>query len=138
MSEQHSEQEKSKEELLELLTAARNENAKLRKELELVSPKKNEEQPVEPRAPRFSINTPIEFIGDFDILEAEGVNLSDSGICFEVPQPLCFEMQFRVNDKMHSHRAQLIWVRQEENGHSRLGLEFVPYREDPLFRKVGE
>jgi hypothetical protein len=129
MMDKHKESEKSLEEQIAILEM---ENARL---CELVNNLENPDKAMHMpgRAPRIPINTPIEFIGDFDILEAEGVNYSDGGICFELHSPLIFEMQFRINDVLHSHRAELMWVAHLDNNHSRLGLKFVPFEKEPLF-----
>ena len=86
----------------------------------------SDEKPVVQREPRTPLRTPIELIGDFDILEADGVNISNGGICFELSSPLVFEMQYRINDEHFRHRAELRWVSRLNNGHSRLGLKFIP------------
>ena len=39
------------------------------------------------------VEAQIEFIRAFDIVEATGVDRSEGGICFDVPDTLCFDMK---------------------------------------------
>jgi hypothetical protein len=77
------------------------------------------------RSPRLPLQANIEFVGDFDILDAEGMDISETGICFELSVPLTFDMRFVQDGEIVTKRAALIWVKQLENGRSRLGLHFV-------------
>jgi hypothetical protein len=67
----------------------------------------------------------IEFIGDFDIVHARGIDVSEGGIGFEVAEELPFEMQFELDGKPHRHRARLAWMKRLPDGHYRLGFEFI-------------
>lgn len=78
------------------------------------------------RTPRLEISADIEFIGDFDIVRARGVNLSGGGICFEISECLPFEMRFEANGEKHTHRARLVWLKRLEDGACRFGFEFEP------------
>ena len=84
-------------------------------------------KPLKERAPRQPLHSKIELVGDFDILEAEGVDISESGICFELKTPLYFDMRFVCDEDgtCVEKCARLIWVKQEGKGRSRLGFSFV-------------
>ncbi len=43
---------------------------------------------------RRKLQAEIKFIGDFGLLEASGVNLSEGGICFEMEGEIPFELEF--------------------------------------------
>jgi hypothetical protein len=81
--------------------------------------------PLKDRASRQPLQSEIEMIGDFDILEAEGVDISDTGICFELRNHLFFDMRFMHGDTLTEKRAQLVWVKQADDGRTRLGFHFV-------------
>lgn len=96
---------------------------------------------VQQRSKREPFHAGIECIGDFDILNAEGIDLSDGGICFELSAPLPFEMRFETTEEdgdktPEEHRAHLVWIRELDEGRFRLGFRFVPRIEDPLIVKV--
>ena len=78
------------------------------------------------RAARAPLATAIEYICDFDIAGATGVNLSESGICFDVDESLVFEMQFVLDGERHSHRAELVRMEMLPDGRYRFGLKFAP------------
>ena len=77
------------------------------------------------RAAREELNTPIQFIGDFDLIEARGVDLSSGGICFDAEADIPFEMEFQTNGDTKKYRAHLVWMKPLGNGRSRLGFRFV-------------
>ena len=81
---------------------------------------------------RSELQTEIEFIGDFDVVQATGVDISRDGICFEVSDPLPIEMQFRFNGETHQHRTHLIWVKPLPDGRYRFGLRFVSSEPYPV------
>ncbi len=97
--------------------------------------KQTDAQPQKPvsRAPRKEMDASIEFIADFDIVEAKGINISESGICFELTEDLPFEMQFTLDSNLHRHRAHLIWVKRLPDGGYRFGLKFVEPETYPAF-----
>ena len=77
------------------------------------------------RPPRVGFNANIDVKGDFDTLEAQGINLSHGGICFECSQPLAFDMHFAFEDKPHDGKAELVWSRHMEKDKYRFGFRFV-------------
>jgi hypothetical protein len=76
--------------------------------------------------PRETFDADIEFIGDFDVVNATGINISKGGICFEVSQSLPFDIRFRDEDKTHDLRAHLVWMVRLPNGKFRFGFRFSP------------
>jgi hypothetical protein len=78
------------------------------------------------RDKREELNTSIQFIGDFDLIEAKGVDLSTGGICFDADSDIPFEMEFHSDGSTQKYRAHLVWMKPLGNGRSRLGFRFVP------------
>lgn len=114
---------KTKKQLVDELQALRARVA----DLEAESSSDSDEQggaAVKSRHPRNAIETPIVFIGAFNLIYAEGVNLSEGGVCFEISEPLLFEMEFDIGGEVHKHTADLIWMKRLATGRSRLGLQF--------------
>ncbi len=83
------------------------------------------------RPPRRDINANIEFITDFDIIEARGINISTGGLCFDVREELPFEMQFDLKNKLHRYRAHLVWMKRLSDGGYRFGFMFIPPERNP-------
>lgn len=77
------------------------------------------------RPERIPLDGDIEFIGDFDILKAKGINISEGGVAFEVENGLPFEMRFQVDDETKTYRAELVWMKRLPHGGYRMGLKFV-------------
>lgn len=80
----------------------------------------------EPREPRKPLEATIEFIGEFDIVEARGVDISANGLCFEVAEPLTFDMRITHGGEPREMRGRLMWVRAIDDGPYRCGFEVVP------------
>ncbi|OQY58945.1 MAG: hypothetical protein B6245_09295 [Desulfobacteraceae bacterium 4572_88] len=125
--------QKTKAQLIEELEATRRQLTKLESELaKKEGLSENQDKTVASRPIRKEIHAAIEFIADFDIIEAKGINLSEGGICFELDEDLPFEMQFTLDGTRHRHRAHLIWVKRLPNGGYRFGLEFVQPEPYPI------
>ena len=78
------------------------------------------------RTERSPVKAQIEFIRAFDIVEATGVDRSEGGICFDVPDTLCFDMKVTTPDEEEIYRGNLAWMRRLKDGRYRFGFEFVP------------
>ena len=85
------------------------------------------------RSERLPVQTEVEFITDFDIVQAESIDLSDNGICFETRGPLPFEMCLEWEGEKRRYRAHLVWMKQLPEGGARLGLQFIPIKKDASF-----
>ncbi len=77
------------------------------------------------RAQRTTMSGPITFVGAFSLVEARGVDVSDSGICFELAEDLLFEMEFEMAGELERHNARIVWIKKLEDGKHRWGFEFV-------------
>ncbi len=88
---------------------------------------------VQERMPRYPLNTKIEFIGDFDVVNARGVNISDGGICLKLSSDLPFEMQFDHDGRRVRRRAHLVWLKRHESEGYHSGFRFVDDEPFPEF-----
>lgn len=89
-------------------------------------PEEKPEEEVKSREfPRIPLDARVSFVGEFDIVEAMGVNLSKGGICIEMQDDMYYEMRFENEGSEFSRRARLVWSKRLERGGCRLGLEFV-------------
>ena len=70
------------------------------------------------------IETTIQFIGDFGLVKAKGLDISNGGIGFELEEDIPFDMEFEVDGDLHQHRAYTVWMQRLKNGCSRFGFQF--------------
>lgn len=77
------------------------------------------------RLPRVEMCADIEAIGDFDILKAKGIEISEGGISFEMEEDLPFELQFFLKDQLFKQRVHLVWLEKKQEGGYRCGFRFV-------------
>lgn len=82
------------------------------------------------RTKRAELDADIEFIGDFDLLTAQGVNISDGGLCLKLNEDLPFEMQFYHKGEKKRKRAYLVWLRRHTSGGYHFGFKFAD-EDDP-------
>ncbi|MFC1591118.1 PilZ domain-containing protein [Thermodesulfobacteriota bacterium] len=85
------------------------------------------------RDPRHDLNADIEFIGDFDLISAKGINISNSGLCLQLKDDLPFEMQFDVKGQKKRRRAYLVWLKRLPSGGYHFGFKFVDNESFPEF-----
>lgn len=126
------EREKSPEELSAEVAGLQERLAELEERLALARKPAVAEPPVQ-RLPRASMDAKIEFIGDFDVALASGVDISDSGVAFEVDYDLPFEMRFVVDGQPRTRRARCVWMRRKPEGGCQFGLEFIEPEPGPEF-----
>ena len=79
-----------------------------------------------PREEREEMEGNIEFMGDFDELQANGVDVSKGGLCLEVSKPLPFDIKLSVQNEEYVYRGHMAWMKSLEDGSYRLGFKFVP------------
>lgn len=115
--------QKSKAQLIEELQTLRHRLAQL--ETDEKEPASSSEKVTSPREQRNELQTGIKFIPDFGLVNAQGVDVSDRGICFETSEEILFEMEFNYEDEAHQHRAKMIWMKVLENGNTRFGFSFI-------------
>ena len=78
-----------------------------------------------PRQKRKPFEGAFSFSGDFDEVEARGVDLSDGGVCFEIGGDLPFSVQVRCGDRVVERSGSLAWAQRMGNGKCRFGFEFT-------------
>lgn len=118
--------EKTKAQLIEELQVLRQELAEVEKKEERSEPAPQIAAAESPNRPqRIELQSGIKFIPDFGLVNAQGVDISDSGICFESSGEIPFEMEYEHEGESHQYRAKMIWMKQLANGNSRFGFEFL-------------
>ena len=128
-------EEKTNALLIDELKKMREQIKELESKLAMMEGKKDElyDHHMANRSERKDLLTHIEFITDFDIVEARGINISEGGISFELYEDLPFEMRFTMDGKLHEHRANLVWVKRIPGGGFRFGLSFIRPRKEITF-----
>lgn len=59
------------------------------------------------------------------MLSAKGIDASAEDICFELDEPLVFEMRSKYKGQEYRQTANLVWMNSLDQGQSRLGFRFV-------------
>jgi len=117
---------KTKPQLIEELNLMRQRVEELEEKIDTLEMEKEaSDKAFENRSDRKDLHTHIEFITDFDIVEARGINISEGGISFELHEDLPFEMRFEYQGIPHHHRANLVWIKRLPSGGFRFGLMFI-------------
>lgn len=117
---------KTKSQLMEELEQMRRRVEELESQLGRMEREKAEaRRELSRRQERKGLRANIEFITDFDIVDARGIDISEGGISFELFEELPFELRFELENRLHHYRANLVWVKRIPEGGFRFGLMFV-------------
>ncbi|MEZ4527197.1 MAG: PilZ domain-containing protein [Desulfobacterales bacterium] len=117
---------KTKSQLMEELEQMRRRVEELEAQIaEMEREKAESRRQLIQRQERKGLRANIEFITDFDIVDARGIDISEGGISFELYEELPFELRFELENRLHHYRANLVWVKRIPEGGFRFGLMFV-------------
>ncbi|MFP4379890.1 MAG: PilZ domain-containing protein [Candidatus Sumerlaeia bacterium] len=80
----------------------------------------------------------VEFFLDADILPAECVDVSQTGIAFNSAEPFLVQMRIEAPEGFEQRQAQLIWAKPLPGGGTRFGMRFTdePGGEDPKIEGI--
>jgi len=78
-----------------------------------------------PRQERKPFEGTFTFAGNFEEVEARGVDLSEGGVCFEIGGDLPFALQVRYGARIVERIGSLAWAQRLGNGKCRFGFEFL-------------
>jgi hypothetical protein len=125
-----SDNRKTKEQLIKELASLRRRLQKLEQVKKSVKTKPAGQKRPKQRFQRDPITADIEFIGDFDVIKAHGVNISEGGICLRLNDNLPFEFQLYRGGKLQRYRAYPVWLKQLPTGEYHFGFKFID--DEPL------
>jgi hypothetical protein len=77
-------------------------------------------------ARRVPIKTKVEFFVDADIIDAESVNISNTGIRFDTHEPIPIQMRLEKDGILYENRAHLVWAQSKNDSGMTYGFQFVP------------
>lgn len=84
-------------------------------------------------AARQKIKTAVDFFIDGDIETGMSVDVSQSGIRFETPQPIKVRMRLTVSGELKEFYSRLVWARKNPDGTMSYGFEFIPDDDQCVF-----
>lgn len=86
----------------------------------------DDQTPDRRRAGRVEIDGAIEFIVSADVLNATGVNVSNTGIAFDVDRPIPVTFRMKLDGEYVTRNAQLVRLAQANDSTGfRVGLAFA-------------
>lgn len=74
---------------------------------------------------RFALDADIEFFVDADIVHAQSVDVSQTGLSFRTDNPLLISMRMELEGQVEERRAKILWASRQWDGSVRYGLEFI-------------
>ncbi len=77
------------------------------------------------RSERIKTSTKINFVVDNDVIDATGVDISDSGICFDTEKPLTIRLKYISGGKTHWKKAHLVRASSPQGKPSSYAFKFV-------------
>ena len=73
---------------------------------------------------RFPLEAKIEFFVDADIIQATTIDVSQTGVSFNSPEPLPITMRINMGETHEDRQGRLVWARKGVEGQVCYGLEF--------------
>lgn len=90
-------------------------------------------------AMRKKLYTEVEFYVDADIIKANSIDVSDTGIKFETDDPIKVRMRVDMgNGEFDEHEAELVWAQKDADGLTTYGLHYIPDDEAVIASTVNE
>ncbi len=77
------------------------------------------------RAERSPVRTDVEFYVGDAIMKAISVNISESGLCFDMTEPIKICLRMEVNGQLINREAQIVWAEKKRDGAVIYGFEFT-------------
>lgn len=74
---------------------------------------------------RFALDADIEFFVDADIVHAQSVDVSQTGLSFRTDTPMVILMRLEIEGQVEERRAKILWASRQWDGSVRYGLEFI-------------
>lgn len=81
------------------------------------------------RSERYCLDAGVDFYIDADIVGAETVDVSQTGIAFRSPEALRVEMRINIDGEREERTAKLVRAEQNPDGSVVYGLEFADERD---------
>jgi hypothetical protein len=78
------------------------------------------------RAERSPVRTDVEFYVGDAIMKAISINVSESGLCFDMDEPIKICLRMEVNNQLINREAQIVWAKKKSDGGVTYGFEFTP------------
>ncbi|MCK5540263.1 MAG: PilZ domain-containing protein [Deltaproteobacteria bacterium] len=76
--------------------------------------------------PRVEVKAQVEFFVDADIVSAETIDISDSGLRITTREPVKTTLRITENDgKVKEYQAEMVWARQDSGERMTFGLKFI-------------
>ena len=69
--------------------------------------------------------TDVEYYVAADIFKGVSINISEEGIQLDCASPIEIEMRYDADGETREHRAQLRWVKENEDGTFSFGFKYV-------------
>ena len=81
------------------------------------------------RADRVSVCTDMDLCMSDDTIKASSVNVSDTGVCLDVEEPLKFWLRMEVDGDTVVREAQIVWAKKKQEEGMSYGFRFTSDKE---------
>ena len=82
---------------------------------------------------RKEIRTQIEFIVNADIISAQSINISETGLRFDMKEPIKIHLRMEIDGELCDREAQFVWAVKKPDGGMTYGLEFITDPKEYMF-----
>ncbi len=75
---------------------------------------------------RHDHKTEVEFYVNADIIEAETIDVSETGIRIEMNEPIKIFLRMEIDGRMRDFEAKMVWARKNLDERMTYGFEYIP------------
>jgi len=116
---------RTKDELILEIRQLREELERMQSEVGAIKNRsKHELSEIKKRGPREELNAQIELAAEVDVINGEGINISEGGVSFAIEEELVFDIMFESNGEVYRGNADLAWFKRLKDGGCHLGFEY--------------
>jgi len=82
---------------------------------------------------RKELQTKIEFFVNADIISAQSLDMSETGLRFDTKEPIKIHLRMEINGELCDREAQFVWATTNSDGGMTYGLEYITDPEEYIF-----
>jgi len=82
---------------------------------------------------RKELQSKIEFFVNADIIAAQSLDMSETGLRFDTKEPIRIHLRMEIDGELCDREARFVWAVRNSDGGMTYGLEFISDPEDYMF-----
>ena len=82
---------------------------------------------------RKELQTKIDFFVNADIISAQSLDMSETGLRFDTKEPIKIHLRMEIDGKLRDREAKFVWAVKNSDGGMTYGLQYITDPEEYIF-----